>query len=72
MNGLVQDANAPESTLHVTVPSDTVKANDGVVRFVGPVGPDVIVTVGAVVSTVNDRDAVPMLPAASVALTVTV
>ena len=45
--------------------------NDGEALFVVPVGPPVIVVSGAVVSTVNDRDAgvASTLPAASVART---
>ena len=51
-----------------------MNANDGAVPFVVPVGPPVIVVSGAVVSTVNERDAgvASTLPAASVARTMNV
>ena len=50
---------------------DAVNVNDGVVAFVGPVGPPVIVVSGATVSTVNERVAgvASTLPAASGART---
>jgi hypothetical protein len=47
-----------------------VNANDGARLLVRPLGPDVIVAVGAVVSTVNERvAAVPTLFAESMART---
>src|SRR6185437_6971933 len=44
-----------------------VNVKVGVASLVGPLGPPVIVTVGAPVSTVNARLALPTLPASSVA-----
>ena len=81
VHGLVQSAQAPASTRHskTEFASVAVKANVGVLSFVVPVGPDVIVVSGAVVSaggavpTVNERVAgeASVLPATSVARTET-
>jgi hypothetical protein len=74
--GLVQAANAAPSRLHVNVTplSVSVKASDALVCVVGAPGP--LVTSGgggAVVSIVQvELVAVPVLPAASVALTLNV
>jgi len=67
--GDVHAANAPASSLHVSVPSVVVNAKVAVVAFVGFVGPLVIVTTGLTVSTENARVALPVLPAASVTRT---
>src|SRR6202000_982707 len=74
VNGEVHATAAPPSTAHVVVPSLTVKPKLGVLLFVGvgPTGPLVMVTTGFVVSTVITEDAVPVLPALSVAATVSV
>ena len=81
VHGLVQLAHAPESTWHskTELASVAVKAKVGVLSLDVPVGPDVIVVSGAVVSaggaaaTVNERVAgeESVLPAASVARTAT-
>ena len=63
VHGLVQSAQAPESTRHskTEFASVAVNAKVGVLSFVVPVGPDVIVVSGGVVSgggavpTVNER-----------------
>src|ERR1051325_1157628 len=44
----------------------------GVMLLVGPVGPEIMLTVGGTVSTINMRLADAVLPAASIALTVKV
>ena len=77
----MQSAQAAESTRHskTEFASVAVKANVGVLSLVVPVGPDVIVVSGAVVSaggavpTVNERVAgeASVLPATSVARTAT-
>ena len=77
VHGLVQVAHDPVSTRHWNVDplSLAVNANVGVLSLVGPVGPEPIVVLGAVVSaggvvsTVNARVAgvASTLPAASVA-----
>jgi hypothetical protein len=66
--------NAAPSSWHAVAPSDVVNANAASRVFTFPVGPDVIVTTGAVVSfTVTVKDfGVAGLPAASVAVHVTV
>ncbi len=81
VHGLVQLAHAPVSTRHskTEFASVAVKANVGVLSLVVPVGPEVIVVSGAVVSgggavpTVNERVAgdASVLPATSVARTET-
>ena len=81
VHGLVQSAHAPESTRHskTELASVAVKAKVGVLSLDVPVGPDVIVVSGAVVSgagavsTVNERVAgdASVLPATSVARTAT-
>ena len=81
VHGLVQFAHAPVSTRHWNVDPLLleVKAKVGVESSVGPVGPEPIVVLGAVlsaggvVSTVNARVAgvASVLPAASVARTET-
>ena len=57
VNGVVQAAKVPASTRHWKVESAwlEVKENVGVLSFVGPDGPAVIVVSGGVVSTVNVR-----------------
>ncbi len=77
--GLVQAPKAAESSLHSKVEPGSVElnANDALVAVVVPVGPEVIVVSGAVVSgggavsTVNERVAgeASVLPATSVART---
>jgi hypothetical protein len=61
-------------TAHVIVVGEppVVNPNVGVLSLVGPFGPEVIVTVGAPVSTENARVADPLFPAASVTVTVNV
>ena len=49
-----------------------LKAKVAVVALVGLVGPELIVTVGAVVSIVHVDEALPVFPARSVAVTVKV
>ena len=69
----MHEVKAPVSIWHVVVaPVSAVKPNDALVLALGPVGPLVIVTAGAIVSTVNERVSVALLPAASVARTVNV
>ena len=51
VHGLVQSAQDPESTWHSkTALASGVKANVGVLSFVVPVGPEVMVVSGAVLS----------------------
>jgi hypothetical protein len=73
VNGDGQFVNAPVSTEHWNVDgvSLDVNANVGVESFVGPLGPEVIVVSGAVVSAVNARVAGvgSVFPAGSVART---
>ena len=71
LNGDVQAANAAASTWQAMVDGAPVVVNVkmGVLTFVGPLGPDVIVTVGPVVTTLKVRESIPMLPAASVTRT---
>ena len=78
VQGLAQLAHAPESSWHWNVdpPSLALNANVGVVSFVDPVGPDVIVVSGAVVSaggaaapTVTAFIAVAVSPSPSVTVT---
>ena len=83
VHGLVQFAHDPASSLHskTELASVAVNAKDGVLSLDVPVGPDVIVVSGAVVSlggggavsTVNERVAgdASVLPATSVARTAT-
>ena len=49
-----------------------VNVNVGVLVGVGPVGPPVMTTVGPCVTTVNDRDAIAVFPAASATWTANV
>ena len=67
--GLAQLEKGARSRLHsvVTGDSSTVKVTVALVCATVPVGPPVIVTVGATVSTTSIRSARPVLPAASVA-----
>ncbi len=55
VNGDPQVANAPESTRHSNRDPDSVDENEnvGVLSFVNPVGPPVIVVSGALLSSVN-------------------
>jgi hypothetical protein len=70
--GELHAANAPASTRQsIAVAPAAVNVNAGVGSFVNAPGPVMIVTVGGVVSTLNDTIALPVLPAASVARTVT-
>ena len=56
VNGLVQDTGVAASIAQVNVAASVaVKVKVGVLSPVVPVGPPVIVGVGATVSTVNDR-----------------
>jgi hypothetical protein len=63
VHGLVQSAHAPVSTRHskAELGSDELNANVGVLSFVVPVGPELIIVSGGVVSgggavlTVNER-----------------
>src|SRR5262249_12306880 len=66
--------NEPASIRHCVdvAPPVTVNVKVGVVLNVVPLGPPVIVTTGATVSTVIDAVAVPWLPAASLASTANV
>ena len=68
----MQEANDPASSLHWKVEPlfELVKLKLADVWFVGLAGCDVIVTVGAVVSIVHVELALPVFPAASVAVTV--
>jgi hypothetical protein len=74
VNGDVHAANAAASIRHCVEVGDpaVVNVNRGAGSFVGPVGPPVIVTVGACVSTTQVAVALPTLPAVSVAWTVNV
>ena len=69
----MQTANVPPSMRHSNVEPAfvDVNANEAFVLLVGPVGPDVMVVSGAVLSTVNVRVAgeASTLPAASFART---
>jgi hypothetical protein len=73
VNGDEQLVNAPVSTEHWNVDGVSLdeNANVGVESFVGPLGPEVIVVSGAVVSTVKARVAGvgSVFPAGSVART---
>jgi hypothetical protein len=73
VNGEEQVVNAPVSTEHWNVDgvSLDVNANVGVESFVGPLGPELMVVSGGVVSTVIERVAGvgSMFPAASTART---
>jgi len=70
--GELHAANAPVSTRHWTVPSETVKPNVAALVLLGLFGVLVIVTVGAAVSIVHVKLALPTLPAVSVDWTVKV
>ena len=80
VHGLVHAVQAPLSTRHVNVEpaSVEVKPNAGVASLVGPLGPEVIVVSGAVVSDgalivhVCVAGVASVLPAASVARTLNV
>jgi hypothetical protein len=67
----VQLTGVAESIRHCVLVGEppVVNVNVGVESFVAPVGPPVIVTVGAAVSTVNIRLADAVFPAASVTVT---
>ena len=68
----MQVSQAPESSWHSNEPPlSPVKVNDAVVEATVPLGPPVTVVSGAVVSTVNVREAgvASALPAASLART---
>src|SRR4029077_18799109 len=72
VNGEVHVANVPPSIWHwIVVAPVTVNVTLGVLSLVGD-GTAVTVTTGAMVSTVNVVEPVPMLPAASVPRTVIV
>ena len=72
--GLVQLAGVPESSWQTNVELGLLdaNANEALVELVGFPGVLLKVTTGAVVSIVHVDDAVPMLPAGSVAVTVNV
>jgi hypothetical protein len=73
VNGLVHATFCDPTTQRVVVGDPpVVNPNVGVLSLVGPLGPDVIETVGATVSTEKARVADPLFPTASVTVTVNV